>query len=682
MNPGIEPDADLSPLGSLALLWPAMPESLVSPAARRQLEDAAARLSAIPRVALELRLDEGDDTVDLHQFITQSTTDAAALRRYLARSSTSGGGDLVSRFLEAWADDTGGVRTDLSGFFLEWDGPGGRAATPPAIFLPVQHRHERGPEDHTSRDRVAGHIARLNLAGAHVGTLLRTIPTAISISYVGFMLGRGAGVRLNLRSVRPGDVADVLAGLGWPGDLGRASAMFGRLVELTGQVALALDFSPAIQPSIGFECALPHLPAQEPRWREYFDWLCAEGLCTPEKRAGLERLGARHFPEDRGQAWPAQRIAATLAAPPQFVPWYERRLSHVKVSISANAHASAKAYVSAQHHWNRGSNPAPPHPQADGPGSATDCVTAAIGRAAGFLITERQQDDFWRDFQLVNGASDEWVTAFVGYALVESGVPLPAGLVTQTVRALLRRQRPNGGWAYNRISPADADSTAWVLKFLRAAAYSGPEVQRAEAFLLSHLRADGGLSTYAAATRLRFSGAATGRDDAGWRGGHLCVAANAAGVIGQPLNAFLLSAQDTDGTWPAYWWRSDAFSSALAAQSLAQVAGTGESVARAVAWARGQVASESAAFARAWLIALLLRGGTKDRGQARALAVALAAEQRSDGGWDASAAMLFPDPAEIHRRPGMPVVPDERRLFTAASTLLAFSSLLAAECGA
>ena len=37
----------------------------------------------------------------------------------------------------------------------------------------------------------------------------------------------------------------------------------------------------------------------------------------------------------------------------QFVPWYERRLSHVKVSIGADGEVGAKAYVSAQHHWSR-----------------------------------------------------------------------------------------------------------------------------------------------------------------------------------------------------------------------------------------------------------------------------------------------------------------------------------------
>src|SRR5689334_21536428 len=109
------------------------------------------------------------------------------------------------------------------------------------------------------------------------------------------------------------------------------------------------------------------------------------------------------------------------------------------------------------------------------------------------------------------------------------------------------------------MSPADADSTAWVLKFLGAAVYRGLEVERAGAFLCSHLLPGGGVSTYAAATRISFGDAAGARDDSGWRSGHACVAANVAGLVGEPVAGFLRSSQAADGAWTAYWWRDDAF---------------------------------------------------------------------------------------------------------------------------
>ncbi|MEO7178091.1 MAG: prenyltransferase/squalene oxidase repeat-containing protein, partial [Allosphingosinicella sp.] len=255
-------------------------------------------------------------------------------------------------------------------------------------------------------------------------------------------------------------------------------------------------------------------------------------------------------------------------------------------------------------------------------------------------------------------------------ALVASGMDLPDGLVARTVQALLGRQRAEGGWGYNRVSPADADSTAWALKFLRSAGYRGAGVDRADAFLRSHLLPGGAVSTYAAATRISFGEVDGPRDDSGWRGAHSCVAANAAGLTGEPVAGFLRSSQAADGAWTAYWWRNDVFATALAAEALA----AGEARARAVAWAAQRAQSPSAAFDLAWLIRILALGDSTERGKARTLASALAAGQRQDGGWDSSAEMLFPDPAEASRRPGMAIVVDDRRLFTTASALLALAS--------
>jgi hypothetical protein len=262
--------------------------------------------------------------------------------------------------------------------------------------------------------------------------------------------------------------------------------------------------------------------------------------------------------------------------------------------------------------------------------------------------------------------------------LSESGVPLPEGLVAQTVRALLARQRSDGGWGYNRMSPADSDSTAWVLKFLAAAAYSGAALGPAKAFLLSHLRTGGGLSTYGGGTSLRFGGALAGTDDSGWRGGHLCVAANAAGLIGEPLIVYLISSQSPDGAWPAYWWRCDALSTALAVESLGAVEAASSSRSRAAEWALRRAETGSTPFESAWLIRILCAAGPAERSRAGAMALALAAEQSPDGGWDSSADLLVPHPAQASRADDSPVFRDQGRLFTAASALLALGSAVSA----
>ncbi|MGZ9098675.1 MAG: prenyltransferase/squalene oxidase repeat-containing protein, partial [Brevundimonas sp.] len=382
--------------------------------------------------------------------------------------------------------------------------------------------------------------------------------------------------------------------------------------------------------------------------------------------------GTVRRPEDPGQDWPAAWMAAAVRAPERFVPWFEQRLSHAKVSLSGDGVASAKAYLSAQHYWTRGDRlPAAPPSASTRPGRSLE---SAGNRAARFLLAGRSQDDFWRDFQIVNGLSDEWVTAFVGGALAGRRAGLPDGFLEQAARAVVRRQRPDGGWGYNGQSPADADSTAWVLKFLATIRWAGPEADAGLAFLRSHLRPDGGFATYRAATEIQFGDGSSAIDDQGWRGSHLCVAANAAPLLDGALTGLLVSGQAAEGCWTAYWWRSDAFATAMAVEALPADA-HGERR-RAVAWARARDASTRSAFDRAWLVRILDHGTPDDRLRARALAHALAGEQREDGGWDASAEMLFPDPSEPVRRSDPLAYPDHRRLFTAAAVLMAIDHLL------
>jgi hypothetical protein len=404
------------------------------------------------------------------------------------------------------------------------------------------------------------------------------------------------------------------------------------------------------------------------------DYLCDEGLCAAHRRAALEALPARLYPEAAGQPWPASWLVAAALAPPHCVPWFERRLSHLKLSIAGDGTVRAKAYVSAQHFWKR--RPAPPLPRAMPVSPAANPLEAARSDAVSFLLGACGQDDFWRDFSLPNGASDEWVTAFVGYALACAGDGRSAEYVRRSAAALLRRQRPNGGWGYNGFSPPDSDSTAWALKFLDATDGPASAALMARDFLGAHLLPHGGFSTYAPGTAIRFAGNTPEGGDRGWRGSHVCVAANAAPLMKGALSACLLEGQEADGSWSAYWWKGNVFSTALAVEALGDSPVATEHCRRAFAWARGLPPNSGSAFDRAWLTTLLLQGSSMDVAAAEKMALALASEQLADGGWAPGAAMLFPSPAQSVRDPsGVPVL-DERRVFTTASALIALSAAL------
>lgn len=81
---------------------------------------------------------------------------------------------------------------------------------------------------------------------------------------------------------------------------------------------------------------------------------------------------------------------------------------------------------------------------------------------------------------LVNG------TAWGVLALRTAGKPVPA----KTVRWLISRQRPAGGWGWN--GAPDSNDTAAVVEALRSVSVRGRPIRRALAFLLRYRNRDGG----------------------------------------------------------------------------------------------------------------------------------------------------------------------------------------------
>jgi len=118
------------------------------------------------------------------------------------------------------------------------------------------------------------------------------------------------------------------------------------------------------------------------------------------------------------------------------------------------------------------------------PGSATDAALVAMARAA---AGDRPDDLLprlraYRPGKLVNA------TIWTILALRQAGEPAPAALV----QALLKAQRPSGGWSWLAGGAADANDTAAAMQALRAAGVRGRPVQRGVGFLRSHQNADGG----------------------------------------------------------------------------------------------------------------------------------------------------------------------------------------------
>lgn len=586
----------------------------------------------------------------------------------------------LRRFVSLWADPGGKLAAAFPSLFLEFDqaDDAGADLRFPCLFVDVHRRLGPG-EERQQREELTLDLVEEVLAAAgrpvpgRLTECFRAIPTEASIGHLGLMLGRDDGwLRVNVKQLARGRLLPFLEEIGWPGDRAAAEASFSWLLDRAERVTVALDLRDGWQEGIGFEAFFEHPPARDPRWARLLHGLCGEGLATERERADLLEFPAVVVPGPGGPRWPWSWIVAAAQAPADHVPYLTRSLSHVKVSLDPSGKRQAKAYLGLIHEWrDLKERPRRPDPvPAGGP-------EEAIERGLAFLAGRITQGGWWRDFHLKIGFGDEWVTAFVACQLLDCGRPEGRALAGRAWAWLLRRQRPSGGWGFNETSPGDADSTAWGLRLGGRQAPDDPRLEPARAFLAAHRLPGGGVATYSPDTPLVFEGELlpAGRR-AGWSGPHDCVTASSAPFLAPGARERLRRRQRPEGSWQAYWWRSDFFATALAAEALGEASNpdrAGEDrarVRRAVEWAFSQDLAGQTAFDVAWAIRLAsLEPDAVARGRVTDAAGQLLSRQLGDGSWPAGAAMLFPRPWQAERSSDDEVGLDQDRCFTTAAVV-------------
>lgn len=326
-------------------------------------------------------------------------------------------------------------------------------------------------------------------------------------------------------------------------------------------------------------------------------------------------------------------------------------------------------------------------------------VAHALERGTQFLLAHQAGDGLWRDFLTPAGEASEWPTGFIGTALKLACAPTKA--LERAADALLARQKSNGGWSYNEDVPSDADSTAWVLLFLRHLGCSGAALDRGASCLIRNQRsANGGVATYSEPGAIRrFMGLGRWVPCTGWCMPHTEVTA----VVGRahaalspdrcPAEAaaaweFVRSRQCADGSWSSYWWMSPHYTT-LQAVELALLFGDHDAVTRAAVWASrtqdddgGWSAPDCAGspFATAMSLSILLNARASGTHVEQAV-VRLVAMQEADGGWPSHPIMRIPLPCDrdpngerrrrLVRFSGGVLVADQHRTFTSAACIAA-----------
>jgi Squalene-hopene cyclase C-terminal domain len=521
-------------------------------------------------------------------------------------------------------------------------------------------------------------------------------PGGAWVSHIGVMLGRSVrALRIHVSGVPLWTLGDYLDAAGWPGDADRAIAAAALLLDRGDWLVLCLDVVGELLPRLGLECGFDQRWGLDPRWEPLLRRLVDAGLSSAEKAQALLSWPGIVTPADPAP-WPDALITDGLSMPADKLGVVERRLSHVKITVGSGEAPSAKAYFGAGHvtHDLLRADPVVAVKPERRPAAL---VEEAIAAALAFLLGRRNQAGWWIDFVHracpagVDGVtgyrSDEWITAYVAAAITGLDHPQARDAARAGMDLLLAR-RSHGGWGYNVMIPADADTTTWVLRLAAGLELADSvHLREARAFVVGQIDAEGGVATYppTAAPALAAFTRLPGPYD-GWCASHVCVTAAAASLhLGRAPFEFLRRAQTDDGSWSGYWWHDDEYATAMAVQALS-TAGDRASVARAVRWADSRIGADGAAqslahggpspFATALALAALAAGGAPRRG-ARARAVNwLLSEQRTDGSWEPSAQLRIPAPDQ-HDPVAAPHTTsnyvDDLGVFTTATVLAALA---------
>jgi hypothetical protein len=656
------------------VLCPSLPDAWDSPGVMTRLETAAGHMAPIPRLGFEARLGGDAQQIDLQHCITNVGDEPARLRDFLvatraAETDPNGAWERLLRFVAAWADPSSPLHA-IPEVFLEYDLDSAAAPGPtPSIFFAVREQAVANAAlglllADPWPDGMADNLARCFAA-----------PEPAFVSYIGAMLGRTThGVRVNVKGVRLDELEAFLRAVEWPGDAEAISGWAAWTYDVADRVTVCLDLGATVFAHLGLEAFLSLQPAYEPRWSVALDELANGGLATKENAHAWLTVPGAVVPATHGGAWPGDWIAASLLEPSTRFSTVERRLSHFKLTIGDHV-TVAKAYWGAGHVWRDLAMS-----EAESTSRSVGTMHEALTRATAFLVAKQSHTGRWSDFYLPAGASDEWVTGFVGAALAYTGRADARAAAARGWDALMRRRSAHDGWGYNRVSPTDADSTAWALRLARSLGVADGRVDSAGRFLASHVREDGGVTTYAErGPILEYTQLPDDASMAGWQMTHACVSAAAAPLLDDTVAAYLAAAQSTLGNWESYWWWDDEYTVALAAEAAPQTAG------RAVAWALtrpgcdGAVLStdnEPSPWATAWCVRILGLGQGDAVEETRARSIAwLLAHQRDDGSWRGSARLRVPMPAHLDptgEQKRMESI-DAARVFTTAAVVAALA---------
>ena len=283
-----------------------------------------------------------------------------------------------------------------------------------------------------------------------------------------------------------------------------------------------------------------------------------------------------------------------------------------------------------------------------------------------WLLAAQGPDGAWRDYALEPGGSDAWVTAVVAHVLATPPVVPEAVAAIGRAADFLHAVRRPSGWGYNDRAATDADSTSWALALLLTV----DDLRGVDpvALLAPRINARGGAHTF------------TGARFGGWAGEHPEVTAVAADVLHaadpeSPVAAAAIervrTTQRRRGSWPAYWWTTDAYATARSLMALRRAGALDDGGRHAARqWLASAPCAARSAFDLAHVVLAAIALGA-DPAARETQADRLRALQSPDGGWPPSPTLLVPP----QHAPGQGTAnADVRGLMSTATAVMALKA--------
>lgn len=110
------------------------------------------------------------------------------------------------------------------------------------------------------------------------------LPTGSRIIFLGAGPSRQTdALRLIISGIPSAQISIYLAQIGWIGSTQELDDIISSISMLVDNIVLSFNVGEIIFPRIGLECYLINPPQQEPRWRQFLEYLVKAGLCTRAK---------------------------------------------------------------------------------------------------------------------------------------------------------------------------------------------------------------------------------------------------------------------------------------------------------------------------------------------------------------------------------------------------------------